>query len=145
MANLLKPVRRNASLGDPPEPYFNNLLESGNAVIKRALNYQPNEMSHFHIFAWRWRNWLRSRSEIARQLFSTGAHICFRRNSKVCRFHQRNGLRWTLTKGKSLCRNSEKFNYCNWTKMMTSQQETRDTLNWISHSSLVLFQLILKR
>ena len=79
-----------------------------------------------HIFAWRWRNWLRSRSEIARQLFSTEAHICFRRNSKVCRFHQRNGLRWTPIKGKSLCRNSEKFNYRQWTKMMTSQGLGRD-------------------
>ena len=47
MANFLKPVRRNASLGGPTEPYFNNLLESGNAVIKRAVNYQSNEMSHF--------------------------------------------------------------------------------------------------
>ena len=47
MANFLKPVRRNAGLGDPPEPYLNNLPESGNAVIRRAVNYQPNEMSHF--------------------------------------------------------------------------------------------------
>ena len=47
MADFLEPVHRNAGLGDPPEPYFNNLPESGNAVIKRAVNYQPNEMSHY--------------------------------------------------------------------------------------------------
>ena len=49
MANFLKPVRRNAGLGDPPDPSFNNLPELANAVIKRAVDYQPNEMSHFYM------------------------------------------------------------------------------------------------
>lgn len=47
MANFLKPVRRNAGLGDPPEPYFNNLPESANAVVKREVDSKPSEMSHF--------------------------------------------------------------------------------------------------
>ena len=47
MANFLKPVRRNAGLGDPPEPYFNNLPESTNAVVKREVDSKPSEMSHF--------------------------------------------------------------------------------------------------
>ena len=47
MANFLKPVRRNAGLGDPPEPYFNNLPESANAVVKRKVDAKPSEMSHF--------------------------------------------------------------------------------------------------
>ena len=47
MANFLRPVRRNAGLGDPPDPYFNNLPESANAVVKREVDSKPSEMSHF--------------------------------------------------------------------------------------------------
>ena len=34
MASFLKPVRRNAGLGDPPDPYYNNIPESANALLK---------------------------------------------------------------------------------------------------------------
>ena len=47
MASFLKPVRRNAGLGDPPDPYYNNIPESANAIIKRAVEYEPKEMSNF--------------------------------------------------------------------------------------------------
>lgn len=47
MANFLRPVRRNAGLGDPLDPYFNNLPESANAVVKREVDSKPSEMSHF--------------------------------------------------------------------------------------------------
>ena len=40
-------MRRNAGLGDPPDPYYNNIPESANAIIKRAVEYEPKEMSNF--------------------------------------------------------------------------------------------------
>ena len=47
MASFLKPVRRNAGIGDPPDPCYNNIPESANAIIKRAVEYEPKEMSNF--------------------------------------------------------------------------------------------------
>lgn len=47
MGNFLKPVRGNASLGDPPDPYYNNLPELANAVVKRAVDSKPSEMYQF--------------------------------------------------------------------------------------------------
>ena len=47
MESFLKPVRRNAGLGDPPDTYYNNIPESANAIIKRAVEYEPKEMSNF--------------------------------------------------------------------------------------------------
>ena len=44
---MLKDVRRHAGLGDPPEPFYNNVPESANAQIKRAVNFKENEMSKF--------------------------------------------------------------------------------------------------
>jgi hypothetical protein len=44
---MLKDVRRHAGLGDPPEPFYNNVAESANALIKRGVNFKENEMSKF--------------------------------------------------------------------------------------------------
>ena len=80
----------NAGLGDPPEPYFNDLPESGNAVIKRAVNYQPNEMSHFCMVM---EKLITQQERDCEAAILNRAHVCSRRNSKVCRFHQRNNVR----------------------------------------------------
>ena len=42
---MLKSVRRNAGLGDPPVPYYNNIPESANALIKRAVGFKESEMT----------------------------------------------------------------------------------------------------
>lgn len=47
MKSMLKPVRRNANLGDPPEAYYNNVPEAANAMIKRAVNFKENDMPGF--------------------------------------------------------------------------------------------------
>lgn len=46
MASFLKPVGRNAGLGDPPDPYYNNIPESAKASIKTAVAHEPKEMSN---------------------------------------------------------------------------------------------------
>ena len=45
--SIFKSERRYASLGDPPAPYYNNAAESANALIKRCVGFQKNEMSNF--------------------------------------------------------------------------------------------------
>ena len=45
--SIMKNARRRAGLGDPPEPYYNNAAESANALIKRGVGFQENEMSKF--------------------------------------------------------------------------------------------------
>ena len=44
---MLKSVRRNAGLGDPPVPYYNNIPKSANALIKRAVGFKESEMTAF--------------------------------------------------------------------------------------------------
>jgi len=44
---MLKSVRRNAGLGDPTVPYYNNIPESANALIKRAVGFKESEMTAF--------------------------------------------------------------------------------------------------
>ena len=44
---MLQDVRRHAGLGDPPQHYYNNVPESANAVIKRAVGFKEQEMSKF--------------------------------------------------------------------------------------------------
>ena len=44
---MLKDVRRHAGLGDPPTAYYNNIPESANAMIKRAVNFKESEMTKF--------------------------------------------------------------------------------------------------
>lgn len=44
---MLKETRRNAGLGDPPSPYYNNIPESANAMIKRGVNFKESEMTKF--------------------------------------------------------------------------------------------------
>ena len=44
---MLKEVRRHAGLGDPPAPFYNNVPESANAMIKRAVSFKENEMNKF--------------------------------------------------------------------------------------------------
>jgi hypothetical protein len=44
---MSRETRVNAGLGDPPLPYFNNMPESANAMIKRAVNFNESEMSKF--------------------------------------------------------------------------------------------------
>ncbi|KAK3700933.1 hypothetical protein QZH41_000337 [Actinostola sp. cb2023] len=46
-ANMLKDVRMNAGLGDPPSQYHTNSPESANAIIKRAVSFKESEMSSF--------------------------------------------------------------------------------------------------
>lgn len=45
--SMLKEVRRNAGLGDPPTPYYTNVPESANALIKRGVDFKQNEISDF--------------------------------------------------------------------------------------------------
>ena len=45
--SMLKEARRNAGLGDPPAPYYTNIPEFANALIKRGVNFQQNEISDF--------------------------------------------------------------------------------------------------
>ena len=44
---MLAGVRANAGLGDSTTPFYTNVPESANAVIKRAVNFQESEMSNF--------------------------------------------------------------------------------------------------
>lgn len=44
---MLTNVRRNAGLGDPPQPYYNNIPESANALIKRSVGFKESEVSEF--------------------------------------------------------------------------------------------------
>mgnify|MGYP001796511897 CR=1 FL=1 len=44
---MLPDVRKNAGLGDPPVPFYTNVPESANAIIKRAVKYKETKMSHF--------------------------------------------------------------------------------------------------
>lgn len=45
--NMLATVRTNAGQGDPPTPFYTNVPETANAVIKRAVNFKESEMSSF--------------------------------------------------------------------------------------------------
>lgn len=44
---MLKGVRKNAGLGDPPEAFYINVPESVNALIERNLNFKETELSDF--------------------------------------------------------------------------------------------------
>ena len=46
--NMLRPIRLNAGLGNPPEAYYNNMPESANKIIKMGVDFQKNEMSQFN-------------------------------------------------------------------------------------------------
>ena len=37
--SMLRPIRLNASLGNPPESYYNNIPESANKVIKIRVDF----------------------------------------------------------------------------------------------------------
>ncbi|CAH3034094.1 unnamed protein product [Porites lobata] len=45
---MLRPIRLNAGLGNPPEAYYNNMPESANKIIKMGVDFQKNEMSQFN-------------------------------------------------------------------------------------------------
>ncbi|KAK3703425.1 hypothetical protein QZH41_014261 [Actinostola sp. cb2023] len=45
--NMLADVRTIAGLGSPPSPFYTNVPESANAVIKRAFNFKESEMASF--------------------------------------------------------------------------------------------------
>ena len=45
--SMIKPVRVSAGLGNPPEPYYTNDVESINRVIKRKTNYKTCEWPDF--------------------------------------------------------------------------------------------------
>lgn len=45
--SMLTEVRTNAGLGNPPTPFYTNVPESANAVIKRAVNFEESEMASF--------------------------------------------------------------------------------------------------
>ena len=88
MASFLKPVRRNAVLGNPPDPYYNNIPESANAIIKRAVEYEPKEMSNFIT---------EMEGLITQQKKDCGAAVIKRgpcilvEEEKAWKFHQKNG------------------------------------------------------
>ncbi len=42
---MLKDARRTAGLGDPPCPYYTNIPESANALIKRGVGYKETEIT----------------------------------------------------------------------------------------------------
>ena len=44
---MSKEVRQRAGLGNPPAPYYNNIPESANALIKQSVRFKENEMSKF--------------------------------------------------------------------------------------------------
>ena len=44
---MLKAAREHAGLGRPPTPYYNNIPESINAVIKRGVHFKETEMTKF--------------------------------------------------------------------------------------------------
>ena len=46
--NMLRPIRLNAGLGNPPEAYYNNMPESANKVIKMGVDFRKSEMSEFN-------------------------------------------------------------------------------------------------
>ena len=47
VSGMLKPVRREAGLGNPPSPFTTNASESMNAILKRKVDYKKNEL---HVF-----------------------------------------------------------------------------------------------
>ena len=47
--NMLPVTRMNAGIGDPPSPFYTNVPESANAVIKRAVNFEQSEMCDFSL------------------------------------------------------------------------------------------------
>ena len=46
--NMLRPIRLNAGLGNPPEAYYNNMPESANKVIKMGVDFRKSKMSEFN-------------------------------------------------------------------------------------------------
>lgn len=44
---MSRETRINAGLGDPPLQYYNNMPESANAMIKRAVDFNESKMSNF--------------------------------------------------------------------------------------------------
>ena len=47
VSGMLKPVRREAGLGNPPSPFTTNASESMNAILKRKVDYKKNELHMF--------------------------------------------------------------------------------------------------
>jgi len=47
VSGMLKPVRREAELGNPPLPFTTNASEFVNAMLKRKVDYKKNEL---HVF-----------------------------------------------------------------------------------------------
>ena len=45
--SMLTEVQRNCGMGDPPTPFYTNAPKSANAIIKKAVNFQQNDMSTF--------------------------------------------------------------------------------------------------
>ena len=45
--SMLSDKRQNAGLGNPPSPFYTNVPESANAVIKRTVDFKESEMSSF--------------------------------------------------------------------------------------------------
>ena len=46
--NMLRLIRLNAGLGNPPEAYYNNMPESANKVIKMGVDFRKSKMSEFN-------------------------------------------------------------------------------------------------
>ena len=44
---MLRPVREEAGLGCPPQPFTTNPSEAVNAVIKSQVNYKSNQLMQF--------------------------------------------------------------------------------------------------
>lgn len=46
-SSMLAPIRQAAGLGNPPEPFYTNEIESINRVIKRKVDYKTSEWPGF--------------------------------------------------------------------------------------------------
>ena len=44
MQTMMKPVREEAGLGSPPEPFTTNASETVNSIIKSHVSYKPNQL-----------------------------------------------------------------------------------------------------
>lgn len=47
MQTMMNPLRAEASLGSPPEPFTTNTSESVNSIIKAHVSYKPSQLMEF--------------------------------------------------------------------------------------------------
>lgn len=47
MQTMMNPLRAEAGLGSPPEPFTTNTSESVNSIIKAHVSYKPSQLMEF--------------------------------------------------------------------------------------------------